>query len=304
MDYLEYQGWNPVIVRIEENGQILGFFIGAKIKHLLSIIASPFEGTGTAHQGLSMLIKIPNETRIEIYRQLAPWIFENKIGDYLQIEDWQLRMEDVDENLDIYTEPHRVMYIDLSIPEDDLYHNMHEDCRYSIRKSLKNGLIVKEATDVNVFLDAFYEQYKEVYAKRGDVAPKSKQNIANLIRCLYPNHVLLLETVTKEGEIAATGIIPLGSNYASTWQTASYRRLQKLRPNEILRWEAMRLSKERGIMTLNMCGTPAFKEKFGTQLVLCPRLIFCRYAIIIKLKTMTKRIYYKLRRTPIINKLL
>lgn len=295
-DYIIAQNCEPFIVKIFENNSLIGYFLGEKIKRIITLITSPFEGIGTAQQGLSMLKDVSPVERLQIYKELSEWIFQSKIGIYLQVEDWQLRMEDVEGMSGFYYEPHRVKFVDLSLSEEEIYSNMHQDCKYSIRKATKNGLFVREASNVFEFLDIFYQQYIAVHAKRGTIPTHSKDNIRDLITALYPNNVLLLETVTTTGQVAATGIVPYGGTYASTWQTASFQELQNLRPNEILRWEAMRRTRAKGCRVINMCGTQEYKDKFGAKLVHCPRMIYCRYPILILLKNFVKKSYYTLRK--------
>ena len=293
-EYLQTLNCEPFVCEVNNGGGQIGYFAGEILHRVVPIVGSPFEGIGTAQQGLSMLRETDAKERLEIYRQLADWIFEKRYAVFLQIEDWQLRMDDMTGS-ELHFEPRRVKYIDLTPTEDELYKNMHQDCKYSIRKAIKNGIVIRETQDVEHFLTVFYRQMSDVYDKQGLKIAKSREWYQKVVSAVYPTNMMLLEAVTQEGEIAATGMILLGGGYAATWQTASERKYQSLRPNELLRWEAMRLCKQRGATVVNMCGTQAYKDKFGAQLVHIPRLIFCKWQWLIEAKNIAKRLYYKYR---------
>ena len=206
----------------------------------------------------------------------------------------QLSIDDV-QGMNIEFEPRRTKYVNLSCSEDELYSNLHDDCKYSIRKAKKNGIYIRETLNVRNFIDEFYEQFTDVFKKHNLHIVKSKKWYYNAVSTMYPQHMMLLEAVTSDGNIAATGIILVAGKYASTWQTASYSKFQHLRPNEILRWEAMRRCKRRGVTMVNMCGTQAYKDKFGAELIMIPRLFFYKWHWLLHAKRIAKSLYYKYR---------
>jgi len=297
-EYINKQKCKPFIVRIEKKGrgELIGFFVGEKIKRGITLIASPFEGIGTGHQGLSMLEKITSEERLRIYYCLSRWIFKKGLSWFIQIEDWQLTMDDINENDIFYYEPHRVKYVDLSPSEDQLFENLHKDCKYSLRKARDNGIIVRDANDIDAFINTFFSQLEDVFGKQYMHPTRDKENVRKMVESTWPNETMLLEAVTPEGDVAATAIIPIHSEYSATWQTASFRKYQKLRPNEILRWEAMLRCKRRGATMINFCGTQAYKDKFGAILTHTPRLYYCKYPFLIRFKMFAKFLYYSTRR--------
>ena len=293
--YLRLQGCEDFVVSVSKDGLLAGFFVGEKLRRGITLVASPFEGLGTAHQGLSMLKETTAEERISIYKHLADWLFSTRQASYLQVEDWQIRDDEIPADADFFHEAHRVKYVDLTIPEEQLYSNMHQDCKYSIRKAIKNGIVVRECANLDAFLDAFYAQLEDVFDKKGMTPTRDKENVRKLLQATWPEKTMLLEAITSEGDIAATAIVPIHASYAATWQTASFRKFQNLRPNEILRWEAMRRSKERGAQIINFCGTQAYKDKFNPVLIHTSRLVFCKYRGLLLLKQAAKKSYYGIR---------
>lgn len=285
---------SPFIVEIiGENNS--GFFVGEKIKKVVTIIGSPFEGLGTAHQGLSMKSSCSGEERILIYKDISKWIFDNHYASFLQVEDWQLTMNHVD-NAGVVTQGHSGYMIDLSLSEEELYHNLQQkSCRYSINKSIKNGITIRETQDPQKFIDIYYEQLIEVFNKQGLTPTYSKDCVVSLIDSLDSAHLLLLESVTQDGEIAATGIFPGEKNLAIFWGGASYQKFQKLCPNEPLIWEAIKIWKQRGAKVFDLCGVRQYKLKFGPIIYTKPRLLFAKYSVLFKAKNLAKSLYYGLR---------
>lgn len=292
-NYLYRQGCKSFIVRVSlQDEKPIGYFVGEKVKRGITLITSPFEGIGTGHQGLSMLNRITPEERLNIYKEFSNWVFKNGYSWFVQVEDWQLSMQNVHENDTYFYEPHRVKYVDLTQSEDALFHSLHKDCKYSLNKAKRNGIIVRETKNVDSFIEIFYSQLEDVFDKKSLHPTHSKDNVKSLIESIWPDKSILLEAVTREGEIAATAIVPIHGEYSATWQTASFRAYQIYRPNEVLRWEAMLRCKKRGATMINFCGTQAWKDKFGAVLTHTPRLIFCKYPVLIKLKKLAKSSYY------------
>ena len=285
----------PFIVEINQEHNVIGYFVGEKIKKGINIIGSPFEGIGTAHQGLSMVKKITPDERIKIYNSLSKWIFSNRHGMFVQIEDWQLTLDDCEKAKAKYSQVDGYL-INLSLDEDVLYHNLHQkSCRYSINKSIKQGVTIRETEDSERFIDIYYDQLLEVFAKQGLSPTYEKDCVKALVESLYPQKLLLLEAVSADGEIIATALFPGEKNLAVFWGGASYQKYQKLCPNEPLIWEGIKRWKERGTKFFDMCGVRQYKLKFGPELYAKPRLYYAKYPLLISLKEFAKKTYYSFR---------
>ena len=281
----------PIVIEISTY-DILGYFVGELIQKGVKILGSPFEGIGTGHQGLSMLKETSAHDRIEIYKQLSSWVFENKIASYIQIEDYELTMSDMD-GADFMFDGHDGYMIDLIQTEDALHKNLHQkSCRYAINKSIKSGISIRETTDTTRFVEVYYDQLLEVFKKQGLTPTYDKSCVSALVEALYPDNILLLEAITAEGDIAATGLFPGDKNMAIFWGGASYQRFQKFCPNEPLIWEAIKIWKERGTKVFDMCGVRPYKLKFGPVLYTKPRIMFARCRGLISAKRIIKKIYY------------
>lgn len=294
-EYLECQGCKPFIVEVRESGNLIGYFVGELLKRGVWVVGSPFEGISTAHQGLSMLAYTDPDTRIEIYRQLSRWIFRHRYAMLVQIEDWQLEMHNL-EGKSVRYEGHDTSWVDLRGSEDEIYHRFSQkSCRYMINKAIKNGVVIRESQDVNKFLDVHFAQHQEVMERKGMGVLKSKEGFRTLIQKMYPQHLLLLEAVSSEGEIVSTGIYAIGGKNAHFLSRASYEKDNKLSPNELITWEAIKRSKERGAEFFNNSGVSTFKLKFGSCRDYRPRLIFSKYEFLFPLRKWFKNLAHKVR---------
>ena len=89
--YLSKIGCKPIIVEVSENNVTIGHFIGTIIGKGIRFVLSPQEGVGTYTQGLCMQVTILEEKRLDIYKSLSEWLFDNNVAEVLQVDDWQLR---------------------------------------------------------------------------------------------------------------------------------------------------------------------------------------------------------------------
>src|SRR5205823_30226 len=74
------------------------------------------------------------------------------------------------------------------------------------------------------------------------------------------------------------------------WGGASWRQHQKLYPNELLHWHALRYWKARGMKTYNMVGIMDFKQKFGGTQTAVPVLSKSKYKWMAQARAVAPRI--------------
>lgn len=316
--YVDRIGYRQFCLEICERGNRIGFFIGEKLWRGVYVVAAPFEGIGTYTQGLAMLHTITYEERVEIYRQMADYIFHERIASLFQVDDWQLR-EDSDSwdeerskvnpilaRLSIRHEVRPTLYTSLNKPIEALWAQLHyKSCKYCINKARKLGLEVQQILkkeEIPGFIDVHYNQLKEVCHRKG-MKPKAgqgKDRMLALCESLFPDRVIMVKVVGKDehgiSQIMSSGIFCIDKGECCYWTGASFQRYQKYCPNEIMVWEAMRILNERGAGDLNFCGMAKYKLKFGTIYAFVPRLIFTRYEIIYDLKNLAKKMYHKSRK--------
>lgn len=294
-DYLAFQHGEPFIVEIHQGHEMKGYFVGELLKRGVWMLGSPLEGVGTGHQGLSMLKESSSEERIAIYKELAKWVFRNRYAMWIQIEDWQLLMEDVEGN-GLVVEGHDASWIDLSVDEGLMFSRMDKkSCRYKINKALKEGVVVRETEDPDRFLDVHYDQCMSVMHGKGLEPLRSKEHLREMIKILYPKYLLLLEAVASDGTVVATGMYATSDKSACSFSSASYREYSHLCANELIRWEAFKRCKQRGAAFFNNNGCMPFKLKFGALRDYRPRLIFSKYKGLPWLRKVFSKLYHRFR---------
>ena len=316
--YIERIGYRPFVLEVYKDEEKIGFFLGERLWRGTHLVAAPFEGLGTYTQGLVLSNAVPANQRIEIYRCLADYLFNNRIARYFQVDDWQLREDSCEweyertttnrllSEMNLRYEVRPTLYISLDRSIDDLWSGLHyKSCKYCINKARKLGLEIRSISnkeEIPEFVKIHYEQLKEVCNRKGmkPKAAQGKDRMLALCEELFPDRVLMLEVVGNDElgakRIMSTGIFCIDKGECSYWTGASFQRYQKYCPNELMVWEAMRLLNERGAGDLNFCGMARYKLKFGTIYAYVPRLIFTKSEVIYKLKNLAKQLYHKSRK--------
>ena len=284
------------IVEISESDKLIGYFIGGKFSRLFSIVASPFEGWTTAYQGLSLLMQVSVGARLEIYESLIAYLFKNNICSFFQASDWQLNLEELSKS-NMKFELIKGYNINLRQSEEQIYKKFSSSsCQYAIRKSQKNGVVIREATDHDQFVRHYYEQLTEVFLKQQLKPTYNSERVKLLIENLYDSgKLLLLEAISSEGVCMATGIFVGDNHLAYFWGGASYSKFQSLCPNEPIIYEAIKYWKRRGCTDFDLGGIRKYKEKYGPDYFEKPKIIMSKYPLLMTVRGMAKRSYYGFR---------
>ena len=316
--YLERIGYHPFVLEVYQKEERIGFFVGERLWRGATIVAAPFEGIGTYTQGLALFNVIAARDRVDIYKALANYLFDNRIARFFQVDDWQLREDSIDwdkektttnhllSEMDLRYEVRPTLYISLKKSIDDLWSGLHyKSCKYSINKARKLGLEIKTistAEEIPEFVKVHFEQLNEVCQRKG-MKMKAAQNRSRMLALceeLFPDRVLMIEVVGKdelgEKKVMSSGIFCIDKGECCYWTGASFQRYQKYCPNELMVWEAMRILNERGAGDLNFCGMAKYKLKFGTIFAYVPRLVFTKSEVTYKLKKLAKQFYYQSRK--------
>lgn len=254
------QNAEPVIAFIQDGRTTVGKFTGLIVKKYgLRILGSPFPGWTTSYMGFNLLPSVP---RLEALLALESFAFQELRCVHFEIMDRRIRIEDVDQSRYPFT-LYKGFEIDLTKSEDALFLAMDPACRRCIRKANKVGLRIEEANDES-FVDDYYAQLQDVFAKQGLVPTYSKKRVEMLLEYLLSTGMLLLVRArNEEGTCIGTGVFPALNDTMYFWGGASYRTYQILRPNESIQWFAMRYWKARGIQKYDMGGSGEYKRKYG-----------------------------------------
>lgn len=279
---VETQKAELVIAALKEGNETVGYFTGLVLSKLgFRILASPYPGSSTPYMGFNLLPSVPRRVAAEA---LSAFAFKELRCAYVEVVD--LRMTEADiVGLGFTYQMNPTMEIDLTQTEDQLLANMTKSCRWTVRKAEKNGVVIEEACDAG-FAEDYAAQLGDVFAKQGMNPHIGADRVRVLIKYLHPTGALLmLRARDPEGHCVGTGIYPALNETAFYWGGASWRQYQKLYPNELLQWHAMRYWKRHGMKVYNMVGNMVFKQKFGGRETTVPCISKSKNALIACLRT-------------------
>lgn len=271
----------PVMIEITHGERKIGFFTGLIIrKYGLKILGSPLPGWTTSFMGFNL---VPGFSRKEIIGSFKDFVFETLGCHHFELMDRYLTLADAG-HLKMDYRVLEGFEIDLRPDEDVLFSNMKDSCRRCIRKAEKSGLTIEEAGG-DAFVEEYYSQLIDVFAKQSLVPTYNRTRVAALIKYIFPTgNLLLLRARDDKGRSIATGIFPAFNRHMYFWGGASLRTHQHFRPNEAIIWYAMNYWKKRGIELFDMGGGGEYKRKYGGNEIGIPWLHVSKYKIFSNLR--------------------
>lgn len=257
----ETQHGKAIRFRIVDNEKVKGYFSGLLIKKgPIRILGSPLPGWTTNYMGPIANKKFDlEEFLIALDNMCREWkIHHIELCNPVLEPDIMCKMGfSVSEGI--------TFIVTLSSNEEQMWKNLKSSCRNRIRKGMQNGLRVEECNEPS-FVDDYYEQLIEVFAKQRLVPTYPIERIRSLFHHLKPD--LLFTFSVKFGDaVIATGVFPHDDRCVYFLGGASWQKYYHLCPNELLHWTAMSRSAQLGIGQYNMCGQGSFKPKFGGEQV-------------------------------------
>lgn len=292
-EWLEFvaraQHAEPVVAALVADDVTVGFFTGLVHRRFgVTILGSPMPGWTTGFMGFNLE---PGVSRRAAVEALVPFAFRDLGCAHLELRDRYLQASDL-AGLEFKHTPWSGLEVDLSRPEAEIWDALKAPCRTAIRKALRHGVTVEEATGVD-FADDFYPQLKDVFAKQALVPPYGIERIRELIRDVHPaGRLLLLRARNVEGECIATGIFPGMNRTMHFLAGASLREHHHLRPNEALMWHAIVRWKARGIEACDLGGVVSYKRKWGGREVHVPFVRVSRWGAVSLMRDAAKTAHY------------
>jgi hypothetical protein len=289
----ETQNARLVLAELRQRGEVVGFFSGLTFSRFgIKVLGSSFPGWTTPYIGFNL---DPGVSRRGALNALEQFAWDDLRCLHLEFSDPAITFEDGEAAG--FKAVRRLSYQnDLTRSEDELFNGMKNKCRGCIRKAEKSGVIIEEAKDL-AFADEYYEQLKEVFAKRSLVPTYSLERVRSLVRNLVPSgNILLLRVRDPDGRCIATGIYPGFNELAEFWGNASLRAYQHLRPNEACHWYAMRYWKKRGAKIFDWGGGGDYKEKYGCTPQHFVQLSKSRYRIVGALRDEARNMFARRQR--------
>jgi hypothetical protein len=199
-----------------------------------------------------------------VLQAFPPYVFNQLKCHYLEIMDpcWHGNAG-IDLN---YKVDHLPWFaLDLVPSEDTIFARMKDTGRRGIRKAIRSGVTIEEASDLD-FANDYFGQYQEVMSNKSLQPPYGLKRVRQLIRDIFPTgSLLLLRARNSEGHCIATGIYLNNNKTAIYWGGASWKQYQSLHPNDLIMWQAIKTLKGRGAEILHLGGeADQFKLKFGS----------------------------------------
>lgn len=303
IEFLEKnQKATPLILELkeEDNGQILGYFVGLIIKKAgIRILGSPFDGWLTPDMGF---IRIKDLNINEALREVAKYAFRKKRCWYVQINDKNIKEDELDNSIKYI--PGRIVYLDISKSQDEILNNFKKNGRRDVRAFYRKGARIEKVPFDKRFADIYYEQLIDVFAKQSLEPFYDKQKIYDLAEAFTDKQdcVLALMAFNEDDKCIAT-LLSFGlGDWAYYLGAASFREYQKLLPNEGLFWEFVKYWNEKGIKHLDLVGYREYKMKYNPDLVSSPVIYFEKIPGMLWMKKKARNIIMKVRKIKYISK--
>ena len=284
------QNGEPVVAVVKDGIKIVGRFTGLIIKKLgMRILGSPFRGWTTSYMGFNL---DPLVSRVDALLALNDFAFNELKCVHIEIMDRYFTTNDLKKAGYLFEDKAFSGFeIDLTRDEETLFMAMESSCRRCIRKATKVGVKI-EATNDSLFINDYWAQLEDVFAKQGLIPTYSKERVRSLIECLHPTgHLLLVRARNNEGNCIGTGIFPALNDTMYFWGGASWRSYQALRPNEAIQWFAMRYWKNKGIIKYDMGGGGEYKRKYGGYEIVVPWGRKSKYVALEQFRNLSKNIF-------------
>jgi hypothetical protein len=263
----ETQAGRLLRFRIVEAGATVGYFPAMTVKKgIFTLLGSPLTGWLTDCMGPVADRDLAGNDFLLALEELC----RRRRVDFLQIGSPLLAPE-VMGKLGYGITEMNIFSIPLSGSRDQMWNHLDSKCRNRIRKALANGLEIRESTD-EAFVDEYYAQHTDVFARQGLPPKYSVQVVRSLFRNLMALDQLLCLKIVQGERPVASGLFPHDDRHLYSFGIASWGKDLHLSPNELLYWTAMCLGRERGLRALNIGGNyrvPAtggnFKKKFNGE---------------------------------------
>jgi len=236
-----------------------------------------FEGKDLT--GICLCYKVPTKLRTHIYTSNGPIINWEKAHEIMPLLLAKLRdlatkenviftrldplILDSKENKDLLkqldlkraatnTQAENKWILDISSDEDTLLTGMRKNTRYSIRRSIKEGIKVESSLDFKDF-DKFWDLYIET-VERQKFIPHSKDYYINQIKAFAEDRQYRIYWAHLKDKILATALIPFYGDTAYYLHAASSSEIKNTFPAHALIWQSIQDAKAEGLTYFDFWG--------------------------------------------------
>jgi CelD/BcsL family acetyltransferase involved in cellulose biosynthesis len=284
----ETQGAAPVLATLRDGREPVGYFAGLLIRRFgAKILGSPFPGWATDYMGFQLGQGV---SRNDAAKALIEYGFHHLHCVHLEFRDRTFGAADVD-GLGFGVRITRGYEVDLAPPESEILAHMQQRSRWAIRKAVRMGVTIEEVHDES-FVDDYYAQLQDVFARQGLVPTYSAERVRKLVQRLLPTGMLLLlRARDPEGRCIATGIFLGANSRMFFWGGASWRDHRTLTPNELIMWHAMRYWKDRGALVCDLGGGGEYKRKYGPSEIHVPHFAKSRLPLVPQARDAARKVF-------------
>ena len=290
--YVEsFSGAKAVRLVFEKEGEVAGCLPGFILRKgfVLRVFASPLAGWQTESMG--PLFDPARVTPRELCAALLPFLKTRYGAHHVEMTSTLLGREA--EGLGFRVRQFSTCRVPL-FPDDEgrALKNIKAKTRNQLRKAIKLGLVARVEGDES-FVAEFYDQTKEVFARRGKAVPFDETRVLKLFRHLKEaGHLLAISVSLPDGRTAATGLFMREGRELHLWGWAHRTEARWYCPTELLTWTAMRKGMEAGCTTLDMAGGGDAKLKFGAAPdATLHQWMWSRYAWLARARDAAERAY-------------
>lgn len=149
--------------------------------------------------------------------------------------------------------------IDISKSENDLLKSMRKVHRYSIKKSIRDGVAIKKVAGLED-LDSFYKIYLET-AKRQKFTPYEYNFIKEEFDTFKENNGAEFFFAEYQNKILSSALIIYYSDSAYYHHGASLNLFPKIQASYLLHWEVIKEAQKRNLKFYNMWGVAPLNAK-------------------------------------------
>lgn len=255
------QKGDPVVAVLRNGSEDAGYFTGMIVRKFgFKVLGSPFPGWSTSYMGFNLRPGVSKPGALDALKRFA---FGNLRCAHLEFMDRKFTVEEIGD-CGLRSTQLNGFEVDLTATEQEIFDRFKPSCRQAIRKAERSRVNVEEACDPG-FVDEYYAQLEEVFARQKLVPTYEKTRVQELVRHIQPTGKLLsLRARDAAGQSIATAIfLFISPTTMYFWGGASWWSYQSLRPNDLLMWSAMRIGKARGMRVMDLGGAGDYKKKFG-----------------------------------------
>jgi hypothetical protein len=140
--------------------------------------------------------------------------------------------------------------IDLTQPTTDLWRNMREGHRQTIKKAIRENQLSFRLGNLND-LPKYYELHIETY-RRNKITPHPFEYFKSIFKDIFGMGNAAIGCIEYQGKPIAFSIYGLYKNRSHYWANASSEISKKLGANHLLHWEMFQILQDLGIEQLEM----------------------------------------------------